>query len=94
LCPRGIGFPQISANQEPSMAVRFNQLVKHGRLAFTPGPAYAFEDPDAEPYFTKMGWAEPTDDAADFTIPLGDIDIDPATVFADGPQKGQRVLGS
>ena len=70
----------------------FSGLVKHGRLAFSPGPVYAFEDPDAVPYFVAMGWATETADPADFTIPATDIDIDPETVFADGPRKGLRVL--
>ena len=71
---------------------RFGGMVKHGRLAFTPGPVYGFEDPDAVPYFEAMGWATATDDPADFEIPLGELDIDPETVFGDGPRKGQRVL--
>jgi hypothetical protein len=73
---------------------RFSGLVKHGRLAFTPGPVYGFEDPDAVPYFTKRGWAEETSDPADFDIPLSAIDIDPDTVFADGPNKGRKVMES
>lgn len=71
---------------------RFGAMVKHGRAAFTPGPVYAFEDADAVPYFVAMGWATETADPADFTIPLGEIDIDPTTVFADGPKKGLRVM--
>lgn len=74
------------------MTIRFSGVSKHGRHAFTPGPAYQFEDADAEPYFVAMGWAETTTDPADFTIPIGEVDIDPATVFADGPDKGRRVL--
>jgi hypothetical protein len=72
----------------------FNTIVKHDRLAFTPGPVYAFDDPDAPPYFLAMGWCSETDAAADFTIPIGEIDIDLETTFADGPKKGQLVLGS
>ena len=71
---------------------RFGGLVKHGRLAFSPGPVYGFEDPAAVAFFTAMGWATETADPADFTIPTGDLEIDPETVFADGPRKGQRVL--
>ena len=71
---------------------RFNQMVKHARFAFTPGPVYGFEDPDAVPYFVALGWAEETEDDADFAIPGADFDIDPETIFGDGPRKGQRVL--
>jgi hypothetical protein len=71
----------------------FNCLVKHGRAAFSPGPVYAFEDADAVPYFVALGCATETADPADFTIPAGECVIDPETVFADGPNRGQRVLG-
>jgi hypothetical protein len=73
--------------------ITFKSLTKHGRLAFAPGPKYAFEDPDAAPYFLAMGWAEKAEGEPDFVIPIGELDIDPETVFADGPNKGQRVLG-
>lgn len=70
----------------------FAGLVKHGRLAFSPGPVYGFEDPAAVQFFVAMGWASETTDPADFDIPAGEITIDADTVFADGPRKGQRVL--
>ncbi len=72
---------------------KFNQLVKHGRHAFGPGPVYGFEDEDAPRYFGAMMWGEPVDDEPDVVIGLGDLEIDLETVFADGPKKGQKVLG-
>lgn len=75
------------------MAIKFTKLVKHGRFAFAPGVSYAFEDADAEPYFKAAGWAEDTADAPVMTLTLGEVDIDPATIFAAGTNKGARVMG-
>lgn len=75
------------------MAIQFNQLVKHGKLAFAPGPKYGFEDPDAERYFTKAGWAEEATGDPDIVIGQDSCSIDPDTVFADGPMKGLKILG-
>lgn len=63
------------------MAFVFNQRVKQGRLDFHPGVAYGFEDPDAVPFFTACGWG--ADEAGDpaVTITLGELDIDPLTVW-------------
>lgn len=76
------------------MAIKFTTpgVVKHGKLSFAPGVAYAFEDPDAEPYFIAAGWAAKTKEAPVHTFTLGEIDIDPATVFGSGDKKGQPVL--
>lgn len=75
-----------------SNTCRFGGLTKHGRLAFNAGVTYGFEDPDAVPYFVAMGWATETDDPADVVIGIGELDIDPLTTFADGPNKGQFVM--
>lgn len=76
------------------MAIKFITpgIVKHGTLTFSPGVSYAFEDKDAEPYFIGAGWAETTKDDPVHTFTLGEIDIDPATVFGGGQNKGQVVL--
>lgn len=76
------------------MAIKFTTagVVKHGKLSFAPGVSYAFEDTDAEPYFIAAGWASPTKDAPVHTFTLGEIDIDPGTVFGGGDKKGQAVL--
>lgn len=72
---------------------RFNQVVKHGRFAAIPGKVYNFEDPDADDYFELMGWGDKTTDDADYpTIPIGIVDIDPDTVYAEGERKGLRVI--
>lgn len=76
-----------------TQSFEFNQVVKHGRFAFAPGPVYGFEDPDAAPYFNAMGWGDVSSKKPDVVIGIDDLDIDPATVFADGPHKGQRVMG-
>lgn len=74
-------------------AFEFNTLVKHGRFAFNPKVRYGFEDPDAVSYFAAMGWGKKVKGEPEVIIGLGDVDIDPETVFADGPKKGQKVLG-
>jgi len=71
---------------------RFGGLTKHGRLAFTAGPVYGFEDPDAVTYCAAMGWGEATDDPADIVISAADFSVDPDTVFASGPNQGKRVM--
>lgn len=73
-------------------AIVFNQRVKHGRLDFHPTIAYGFEDPDAAPYFKACGWAEDSSDAPLVTISIEEIDIDPCTIWADGPNKWRFVI--
>jgi len=70
----------------------FNQRVKHGRLDFHPTIPYGFEDPDAAPYFKACGWAEDSSDAPLVTISIEEIDIDPCTIWADGPNKWRFVM--
>lgn len=75
-------------------SILFNQRVKHGRLDFHPGPVYAFEDPDAAPYFIACGWANAVTDGAEpaVVISLEEIDIDPCTIWADGANKHKFVM--
>lgn len=70
----------------------FNQRVKHGVLDFHPGVVYGFEDPEAAPYFKAMGWANDGASEPALIIGIDELDIDPETIFADGPHKGRRVL--
>lgn len=76
------------------MAIMFitTGIVKHGKQSFAPGVPYAFEDADAEPYFIAAGWAKKTKDAPVHTFTLGEVDIDPATVFGGGDKRGMAVL--
>lgn len=74
------------------MGLKFNQRVKHGKLDFHPGVVYGFDDSDAEPYFTALGWADKTADAVQVQLTKGEIDIDPDTVFGTGPNLGKKVL--
>lgn len=74
-------------------SVIFREVVRHGTHQFAPGIAYGFEDPDAVPYFTAMGWADRSDQEPVITLSLGEVDIDPATVYGSGPRRGQLVLG-
>lgn len=79
------------------MAVKFHQpanggQILHGREVFIPGVSLAFEDPDAEPFFIKAGWAEATEEPPALTYSQERVSIDPEAVFADGPSKGQPVL--
>ncbi|WP_293875551.1 hypothetical protein [Sphingomonas sp. UBA978] len=75
------------------MAIKFTSPTKHGATTFVPSVALAFEDKDAEPYFIAAGFAEATDDEPVMTYPVGEVDIDPETVFGDGPNKGKLVMG-
>jgi hypothetical protein len=72
--------------------IKFNQRVKHGTLDFHPGPRYGFEDPDAAPYFKTCGWAEDATGDPDVVITMGELDIDPCTIYGDGPNKGKFVM--
>lgn len=72
--------------------VTFKGRTKHGRLDFHPKVKYGFEDPDAVPYFNACGWCDPADGEPDVVIGIDELDIDPNTVFADGPNKGKKVL--
>lgn len=75
------------------MAILFNQPVKHGAVQLLPGVPLGFADPDAEPYFIKAGWASSTVDSPAFVYDAEVVSVDPETVFADGANKGRRVLG-
>lgn len=70
----------------------FNQVVRHGQHAFVPGSPYGFEDPDAAPYFAACGWGEVVDAEPALIITTDEIDIDPCTIWADGPNKWKFVM--
>lgn len=72
--------------------IKFNQRVKHGTLDFQPGIVYGFEDVDAAPYFKACGWADDTGDDAAVVVTIGELDIDPCTVWGDGSNKGKFVM--
>lgn len=89
-------------------AVRFTvPKFKFRRLLFTgavdgdgnpTGPVFGFEDDDAADYFVARKAAAHTADAPDVIFTKDEIDIDPATVWANGTPAeigiaGQRVLG-
>ena len=74
------------------MSIIFTGPTKHGAQTFAPSVPLAFEDEGAEDYFKAAGWAEPTKEEAVMTYPAGTVEIDPTTVFADGPNKGQLVV--
>ena len=74
------------------MAVKFLSSTKHGTQMFVPGVALAFDDPRAEDYFVAAGFAEMTKEKPAMTYLEGTVEIDPATVFADGPSKGNLVM--
>lgn len=77
------------------MALNFKERTKHGKLDFHPGVAYDFEDPNAVAYFKAAGWADDAPAGATNTVRIAkdELDIDPNTVFATGPNRGQKVLG-
>lgn len=73
--------------------ITFNQRVKHGRLDFHPGINYGFEDPDAAPYFKACGWAvDVPNGEAQVVITFDELDIDPLTIWGDGPNRGKFVM--
>jgi hypothetical protein len=74
------------------MPIKFNEVTKHDRLQFPPGVPIGLADKGAEDYFVKAGFAKRTQDKAVLSYDVGSVVVDPATVFADGPKKGQKVL--
>jgi hypothetical protein len=73
-------------------AIKFHGVTKHGRNAFVPSTPLGFEDPGAIPFFVAAGFGEETDEEPVMTYPEGTVEIDPNTVFADGPNKGKLVI--
>lgn len=86
-----LGTPPAPPAPAALRAIRFRHDVKHGTLHFLPGIAFAFEDPDAAPYFIAAGYADDTGDPPQRVFALGEIDIDPATVFGGGEHRGKRA---
>lgn len=76
----------------PSIKFKGTGVTKHGRLIIAPNVATAFDDEHAEDYFVAAGWAEDSDEDPVVIYPVGSVKIDPNTVFADGPNKGQPIL--
>jgi hypothetical protein len=80
------------------MAVKALQRYLHQGVEFLPGPAFGFEDPDAEPFFIKTGCFEATSDEPVRVYTQDEISVDPETVFADGqlvadaPEDGPGAL--
>lgn len=74
------------------MAVIFNQRVKHGKLDLHPGIVYSFADQTSEDYFVAAGWASLSEETAAVEIAADEAPVDPDTIFASGPSRGQRVL--
>lgn len=73
----------------------FNQRVKHGRLDFHPTVVYGFEDPDAAPYFSALGFGDASEDDPAVIISTEELDIDLETILASsnyGERRGQRVI--
>lgn len=65
------------------MAIKFSGVTRHQGVEFIPGVSYAFEDSDAEPYFTNAGWASTTDEPAVRTYSQDEVSIDPLTRSAE-----------
>lgn len=76
------------------MSIKFSSPTLHGTAKFAPGISTAFEDADAEPYFIAAFGAETTDEPPVMTYSLGEVDIDPQTIFGNGPQVGQLVIST
>lgn len=80
------------ADIKVASCLSFKEPVKHGKMQFVPGPVYGFEDVDAAPYFTALDWAEASKAEPTIIVTIGEIDIDPQTVFGSGDRRGQKVL--
>jgi hypothetical protein len=76
------------------MNLRFNSVVKQNRALLSPGFVYDITDAGFAAYAVAMGWAEETSDPVDFVIDGDELAVDAETYFADGPKRGQLVLGS
>lgn len=74
------------------MAIKLNGITKHRGNIFPAGVSIGFEDPHAEEYCKRLGWATNTDEAPVMTYPEGSFIVDPATVYADGDKKGALVF--
>ena len=66
-------------------------LTKHGKLQFAPGIPLGFEDQDAIDFFIAAGQASPTDKTPAIVYSKDQIDVDPMTKFASGPNRGNFV---
>lgn len=75
------------------MSIIFKSPTRHGTNMFVPSTPLAFADEKAEAYFVKAGFAEESDSEPVMTYPEGTVVIDPQTTFADGPSKGNLVMG-
>lgn len=75
------------------MPIKFNEVTRHGRQVMMPGIVYGFEDPDAEPYFIKAFGARKSTRKPTHIFTQEEVSVDPDTVFGDGPNKGERVMG-
>lgn len=74
------------------MAVKFKAAAKKNGQTFIPGVAMAFEDDDAEGYLVRAGFAEEAKEDPVVTFPVGTWPVDTDTTFADGDQKGRKVM--
>jgi hypothetical protein len=71
------------------MGIQFDKVTRHGKFELMPGVVYGFEDEDAEPYFTELGWAKKTPGKPVRIFSKDEIDIDPLTVRASN---GKHVM--
>ncbi len=74
--------------------IKFKEPVRHGTYNFYPKLTYGFEDPDAAPYFKACGWAEDLSDDVepDVIVTLGEVDVDPLTIWGNGEFRGRFVM--
>lgn len=74
------------------MAIKFKETTKHSGQTFLPEMAVAFDDARAEEYFLAAGQASKTSETPVHMFPVGTLEIDEGAVFADGPNKGEKIL--
>lgn len=74
------------------MNIKFNTLVKHERVMFSPAIVYGFSEANVAAYFIAAGMAAESEDPADVEIAAGEVTVDPDTVFGTGPNRGKLVL--
>lgn len=67
-------------------------VTKQGAAQIPPSLPVAFEDPDAAPFFVKVGWADESTLDPVITYSQEEVSIDPETVYGSGPLKGAVVM--
>lgn len=74
--------------------IQFEELCKHDIHQFAEGAVVEFEDSKAAAYFIALGAAKPAagNSTPDMVMGVGDLHIDPNTVWGSGSNRGKKVV--